>query len=113
MSNISYPHLVLIPKVQMPKYLHQFRPIGLCNLIFKVMIVIVGRLKLIMPKLISKVESSFVLRHVTDNIFGTQEMIHSMRSIKRMKGKKGVMVIKAGLEKAYDRLSWSFIRDID
>ena len=66
-----------------------------------------------MPKLIGKVQSCFVSRHVTDNIIGTQEMIHSMRSMKRMKGKKGVMVIKVDLEKAYDRLSWSFIRDID
>jgi len=58
---------------QMPEYLHQFRPIGLCNVIFKVMTVIVRRLKLMMPKLISEVQRSFVPgRHVTNNIIVTQ-----------------------------------------
>ena len=79
-------------------------------MIFKVVTkVIVGRLKELMPKLISEIQSSFVPgRHVTDNIIVAQEIIHSMR---RMKGKRGVMTIKVDLEKAYDRLSWSFIRD--
>jgi hypothetical protein len=31
--------------------------------------------------------------------------------MKGLRGKKGVMVIKVDLEKAYDRLSWSFIRE--
>ena len=53
--------------------------------------------------------SSFVPRRdVTDNIIVAQEIIHSMRW---MKGKRGVMAIKVDLEKAYDRLRWSFIRD--
>ena len=38
-----------------------------------------------------------------------QEMLHTLR--KKRQG-KGYMVIKLDLEKAYDRLSWHFIRDI-
>ena len=64
--------------------------------------VIVGRLKNLMPQLISEVQSSFVPgRHITDNIIVAQEIIHSMR---KMKGKRGFMAIKVDLEKAYDRL---------
>lgn len=37
-----------------------------------------------------------------------QEVIHSMRN---KVGKRGLMAMKADLEKAYDRLSWSFIHD--
>ena len=37
-----------------------------------------------------------------------QEIVHSMR---KMKGRKGMMVVKVDLEKAYDRLQWDFISD--
>ena len=62
-----------------------------------------------MPQLISEAQSSFVPgRHITDNIIVAQEIIHSMR---KMKGRRSFMAIKVDLEKAYDRLSWSFIRE--
>lgn len=38
-----------------------------------------------------------------------QEVIHSMR---RKIGKKGWMALKLDLEKAYDRISWSFLRSV-
>jgi len=37
-----------------------------------------------------------------------QELLHSMR---REKGSCSLMAIKLDLEKAYDRLNWSFIRN--
>lgn len=43
------------------------------------------------------------------NILVLQETIHSF---KRLKGRKGYMILKLDLEKAYDRLEWSFVMDM-
>lgn len=41
-----------------------------------------------------------------DNILVLQETIHSF---KHVRGRKGFMILKLDLEKAYDRLEWSFV----
>lgn len=46
-------------------------------------------------------------RQITDNILIYQEVVHSMRN---KQGKKGLMILKIDLEKAYGRLNWDFIR---
>lgn len=43
-----------------------------------------------------------------DNVIIVQELIHSMA---KKKGQDGVMAIKLDLDKPYDYLEWSFIRD--
>lgn len=100
--------LVLIPKVDVPQGAKQFRPIGLCNIVYKLVTkVIVNRLKPVLPTLISPTECSFVPnRQITDNVIIVQEMLHTMRN---KKGKVGYMAVKIDFEKAYDRLRWSFI----
>ena len=102
--------LVLIPKVDNPESIKQFRPISLCTVLYKIITkVIANRLKIVLPHIVGPTQSSFVpCRNITDNIIITQEVVHSM---KRKKGKKGFMVVKVDLEKAYDMLSWDFIHD--
>ncbi|XP_031402735.1 uncharacterized protein LOC116212324 [Punica granatum] len=102
--------LVLIPKIPQLETLHNFRPISLCNVAFKLVTkLIANRLQRYMSDLISPNQVSFVPgRHIQDNIVIAQELVHTMS---RMRGKKLFMSIKIDLEKAYDRLSWDFIRD--
>lgn len=95
--------VVLIPKVLKPERIMQFRPISLRNVIFKIFTkAMVLRLKQLMPKLIGPSKASFIPgRLSSDNIVIVQEAVHSMR---RKKGRKGWMLLKLDLEKAYDRI---------
>lgn len=99
--------IALIPKVETPERVSQLRPISLCNVNYKVITkVLANRLKSILPDLIGPDQSSFVPgRQITDNIAVYQEALHLTK-----KGRKGYMMFKIDLEKAYDRLSWNFIR---
>ncbi|KAL8137624.1 LOW QUALITY PROTEIN: hypothetical protein V2J09_003625, partial [Rumex salicifolius] len=101
----------LIPKVKTPERIGQFCPISLCNVIYKVITkVLVLRMQTLLIDLIGPIQGSFILgRVITDNIVLAQEVVHSMRF---KKGRKGWMVLKVELEKAYDSLRWDFIRQI-
>jgi hypothetical protein len=99
----------LIPKVGKPELIQQFRPIGLCNTMYKAITkVLVNRLKPYLSDVVHPLQASFVPgRKASDNIILVQEIIHSMNT---SRSKAGNMAIKIDLEKAYDRLEWSFIR---
>ena len=109
MSNeINFTGIVLIPKVDHPETLSQFRPINLYNVRYKIITKLVAnRLKSLMPKLIGPIQSSFALgRHIIDNIVIAQETIHLMNK------KVDWIAIKVDLEKAYDKLRWAFIEEM-
>ncbi|CAN1320575.1 LINE-1 reverse transcriptase homolog [Linum perenne] len=102
--------LVLLPKVGVPERLAQFRPIGLCNVVYKLVTkCLADRIQGCMTSLIHRTQSSFVPgRHITDIIIILQEVVHSMLG---MKGRKVQMILKIDLAKAYDRVEWSFLND--
>lgn len=103
--------ICLIPKVPNPSIISQFRPISLCNVIYKFITkCITLRLKDIMPRLISPMQSSFIKgRSTQDNIFLLPEVLHSLRP--KRKNKTGRMVMKLDLEKAYDKVSWDYLEE--
>ena len=102
-ADLNRTLIVLIPKVEKPEHITQFRPISLYNVIQKLISkVVVNHLKNIMSSVVSPNQVSFVPgSHITDNIILAQEIVHTMR---RKTGKKGFMMIKIDLEKAYDKL---------
>ena len=88
-----------------------YKPISLCNIVYKIVTkVIVARLRPYLDKLISPLQVAFVPgRKGIDNAIIAQEVIHS---INKKKGKVGYMALKIDLEKVYDKLEWSFIKDM-
>ena len=95
--------IALIPKKLGPETISHFRPISLCNTLYKVVSkILVLRMKHLMPKLVSPSQTAFVVgRRGTDNVIVAQELLFAME---RMKGRTSYMIIKIDLEKAYDRL---------
>ncbi|KAL0005393.1 hypothetical protein SO802_012954 [Lithocarpus litseifolius] len=108
---LNRTNIVLIPKIAGPETLGNYLPISLCNIVYKIVSkMIVARLRPLLDKLVSPLQSTFVPgRRSVDNAMVVQELIHS---IGNNKGKVGYMTIKMDLEKAYDKLEWSFIRDV-
>ncbi|KAL5555562.1 hypothetical protein UlMin_037798 [Ulmus minor] len=105
---INSTNLVLIPKVPNPTKLNHYRLISVCNIVYKVIAkILANRIKLLLPPLICPSQNAFVPgRSIHDNSVMVQEVIHSMR---KKRGSGGWMALKIDLEKAYDRMNWSFI----
>ena len=102
---LNRTHIALIPKIQGSETLGNYRPISLCNTIYKVITkIIVARLRPYLEKIISPLQTAFIpSRKGIDNAI----IVHTLS---KKKGKVGFMAIKVDLEKAYDNMEWSFIR---
>ena len=69
-ANLNHTFITLIPKVKNPEYVSEFRPISLCNVLYKIFSkVLANRLKRILPNIITEHQSAFTKsRLISDNI---------------------------------------------
>jgi len=99
-------------KVGCPQSFKEFRLISLRNTIYKLITkVLVNRLRPFLDQIVGPYQSSFLPgRGTSDNAIILQEVIHSMRKLKKKKKKRDV-VYKIDLEKAYVHVSWTFLQN--
>lgn len=111
-QEINTTNIVLIPKMQQPESMKHFRPISLCNVLYKLISkTIARRMKMYMPSIISPEQSAFVHgRLITDNVLVAYELLHTMRG--KRQGKNGWCALKLDMSKAYDRVNWKFIEQV-
>jgi hypothetical protein len=103
-ASINETYITLIAKVKTPSRITIYRPISLCNVLYKLIAkVLANRLKKVLPHIILANQSAFVPgRLITDNILVAFEALQTMDA--RMKGKQGYMALKLDMSKAYDQV---------
>ncbi|KAK3231108.1 hypothetical protein Dsin_002989 [Dipteronia sinensis] len=94
----------LVPKVQSAQRIAEYRPISLCNIIYKVVAkVLANRLRCVLGEVISDTQSAFILRRlISNNAIIGYECIHALRTRRHM-------ALKLDMRKTYNIVEWKFL----
>lgn len=108
----NHPDIALIHKVEKPRKVTEFRPISMCNVIYRTIAkTIVNQLKTILHDVIDLSQSAFIPnRLITDNIIVGYECLHKIRYSKGKK--KWQVALKLDISEAYYRVRWDFLKHI-
>lgn len=98
-----------LPKTSNSDHPSMFRPITLCQTIYKITAkILVNRLKGILPCLISEEQAAFVHgRSISAHCLLGQEIMHKFKA---SKSNSGWLAMKVDMEQAYDKMSWRALK---
>ena len=108
-ESLNSTFIAHIPKMKQPRKVSDFRPISLCNVIYKLISkVLVNQLKKFLAKAILESQSAFLSgRLISDNVLVAFETLHHLKQ--KTQGKLGYMALKLNMSKAYDRVECEFL----
>ncbi|XP_028551639.1 uncharacterized protein LOC114579886, partial [Dendrobium catenatum] len=103
--------VVLILKVQNAKECSKFRPICLCQMVYKLAAsMILNIIKSCLPKVISQYQGAFVSgRSISDNCLIAREITRKMKSLVV---KLGFFLLRLDMEQAYDSMCWETLNQV-
>ncbi|GJQ98498.1 putative RNA-directed DNA polymerase [Tanacetum coccineum] len=103
-ANSSF--FTLIPKVNNPTLITDFRPISLIGIHYKIIAkILANRLSKVIDKIVSKEQSAFIAgRQILDGPVILSEIIEWYK-----KRKKKLLIFKVDFEKAFDSISWNYL----
>lgn len=110
LKQLNHTTIVLIPKSNHANSVGDFRPIACGNVIYKAIAkVLAAKIAALLDFIVDKAQAAFIPgRAMSDNIFLMQELIRGY-SRKRVSPR---CIIKIDLRKAYDTISWDFLRHV-
>ncbi|CAL5191793.1 unnamed protein product [Lathyrus oleraceus] len=99
--------LALIPKVDCPISIDEYRPICLVGCLYRLISkILAARLRLVIGKLVSPFQTAFIEgRQLFDGVVVLNEILDFAKRKRRK-----CMVLKVDFEKAYDCVSWGFLK---
>lgn len=105
-DRLNYGVITLIPKIKEVSKIQQYMPICLLNVSYNIITkVVMLRFEDCMSRIINRSQNAFIKdRNIMDGVLSLHEIIHETR-----RKKKDGTILKLDFEKAYDKISWSFL----
>lgn len=110
LKSFNRTNVVLLPKSDAPRGPEDFRPIACCSTLYKVIAkLLCSRLQLVLPTIINENQAAFVEgRCILHNVLIGQELLR----LYNRKSSSPCLMMKVDIRKAYDSVSWDFLRDL-
>jgi hypothetical protein len=105
-KGLNSTFIALIPKVNCPQRLNDFRPISLVGCVYKVLSkVLTNRLREVVGMVVSESQSAFVKgKQILDGILIANEVVDEAR-----RSKRELLLFKVDFEKAYDSIDLRYL----
>ena len=107
-KGINNTFITLIPKVDNPQRLNDFRPISLVGSMYKILAkILANRLRLVIGSVISENQSAFIKGcQILYGIMVANEVVDEARKCKEL------ILFKIDFEKAYDSIDWTYLDEV-